>query len=147
MPIHTADGAGAEDGAPVFQHVLDARDDGIEGAGDGLDRRPAHRLQHLGDAKGADQRRQQSDAAGQVGEAEGIALVVVIGLLTDGGDEQAEKAGNVALEGIAAGERTGHHDAEHGNPKKLETLEGQGELAQHRREEREAQDAEQRAKP
>ena len=92
-------------------------------AGDGLDGGAAHGLQHLGDAVGADQRRQQADAAGKVGEAEGEALIVVVGLLADGGDPQAEEAGDVALERIAAGERAGDHDAEHRDPEELEALE------------------------
>ena len=114
---------------------------------DRLDGRAAHRLQHLGDAEGADERRQQPDAAGEIGEAEGEALVVVVGLLADRGDEQAEEAGDVALQRIAAGERAGDDDAEHRDPEELEALELQRHLAEDRRQRGDAEDAEQRAEP
>ena len=61
--------------------------------------------------------------------------------------QSPKKPAMIALEGVAAGQRAGHHHAEHGDPEELEALKRQGELAQDRREEREAQDAEQRAEP
>ena len=120
---------------------------GIEFVDNGLDRRAAHGLQHLRNAVGADERRQQADAAGKVREAEGEALIVVVRLLADGRDPEAEEAGEIALERIAAGQRAGDDDAEHRDPEELEALERQRQLAQHGRQQREAQDAEQRAQP
>ena len=82
----------------------------------------AHRLQHRVDAERADQRRQQADAAGKVGAAEGKALVVVVGLLADGGDPQAEEAGEITFECVSPGERAGNDDAEQRDPEELEAL-------------------------
>src|SRR5215207_4601614 len=70
----------------------------------------------------------QPTAAGKIGRAEGEALVVVVGLLADGRDEEAEEAGDVALQRIAAGERAGDDDAEHRDPEELEALELQRHL-------------------
>ena len=62
--------------------------------------------QHLRHAEDADQHRQQPEPAGEVRVAEGEARIGVVGLLPDGGDEQAEEARDVALQRIAARQRS-----------------------------------------
>ena len=83
----------------------------------------AHHGQHFGEAEGADQHRDQPEAAGEVGVAEAEALVGVHALLPDAGDEQAEEAGEPALERIGRDHVAGHHDAEQREPEELEGAE------------------------
>jgi hypothetical protein len=131
----------------MAQHVADARDHGIDLVRDRLGGRAAHGLQHLGDAEGAHKRRQEPDAARKIRASEGEALVIVVRLLADGGDEEAEEPRHVALDRVAARKRARDHDAEHRDPEELEALEAQGDVAQHWRQRRDAQDAEERSKP
>ncbi len=126
-------------------HVRDARHHGVEGA-------DLHRLlalldrhQQLREAEGADQRRNELDAAGEIAHAEREALVRVLRLLPDRGDEEAGDAGDPALERVVAGERAGDDHAEESEPEELVGAELQREVAEHRREERERHHADQRA--
>jgi hypothetical protein len=131
----------------MLENVSDPRDHGIDFRRHGLDGGPAHGLQHLGDAERAYQRRQEPDAAGEVGAAESEALIIIVGLLPDGGDPQPEEARKIALERVASGQSAGDDDAKQRNPKELEALELQRHLAQHGREGGDAQCAEQGAEP
>ena len=74
-----------------------------------LDQLLLHRIgqggQHLGQAEGADQCRDQGDAAGELAPVEGEAVVGVEALLADLGDEEAERAHQPALDRIVADDR------------------------------------------
>ena len=98
----------------------------------------AHHGQHLGEAEGADQHRNEREAAGEIGVAEAEALVGVHALLADAGDEQAEQAGKPALQRIGGDDVARHHDAEQRQPEELEGAEAERDLAEQRREQREA---------
>ena len=68
--------------APARQHrVLEVHDLALDRVG--------QRRQHLGEAEGADQRRDQRDAAGELVPAEGEAVVGIETLLADLRDEEA----------------------------------------------------------
>ena len=54
--------------------------------------------QHLGEAEGADQRRDQRDAAGEIGMPKVKRGIGVDALLPDHRDEQAEEARDPALQ-------------------------------------------------
>ena len=64
----------------------DAREDGVDLDDTALTAGPRMACSTSATPKAPDQRRQQPDAAGQVRDAEGEALVVVVRLLPDGGD-------------------------------------------------------------
>ena len=128
-----------------LQHVHDARQRRAELH----DLRPretlAHHGQHFGEAECADQHRDQPEAARKVGIAEREALIGIHAVLPDAGDEQAEEAREPALDRIGGDHVAGEHDAEQRQPEELERAELQRDLAEQRREQREADEAEQRA--
>ena len=79
------------------------------------------------------------------GNAEAEALVGIHAFLADAGDEQAEKAREPALERVGSDHVARHDDAEECEPEELEGAEAQRHFAQHRGEQRQADEAEQRA--
>ena len=103
--------------------------------------RSLHHGQNFGKAEGADQRRNQRDAAGQIVDAEGEAVIGIHAFLADRGDEQPEEARDPALQRIAAGEIAGNHHAEHREPEELIGAEFQCYFAKHGREQCERQHA------
>ena len=105
----------------MTQHFADLRDHGIDPSLHHLIGRVGHDGQHLRESEGADQRRQQAEAARKVRIAESEPLVGVDALLSDHGGEQAEEPGDPAFEGIAqGGEVAGDDDSEHRQPEELE---------------------------
>ncbi len=121
-----ADHPRADDGAPVAQHVANSGDDGVE-AVDGEGLRPlAHGAQHLGEAEGADECGDQAEAAHELRDAVGETRVGVDALLPHHREQQAEEAGEPALERVAAGEIAGDDHAEDGEPEELVGAEARG---------------------
>src|SRR6476660_9166680 len=87
----------------------------------------------------------EPNSAGEIGIAEAEALVGIHAFLADAGDEQAEKAREPTLERVGSDHVARHDDAEEGEPEELEGAEAQRHFAQHRGEQRQADEAEQRA--
>ena len=118
----------------VFQYIVmlpQPRDDAVDLGLDDLDT-SGYRMTRddLGKAEGSDHRRDEGDAASEVGAAEGEARVGVDALHADHGDEEPDKARDPALDRVLGRrEVAADDDAEDREPEELEALELQGHVS------------------